>query len=63
MLNTAEEVGPSEIDKQGRYDPEARDAKLDFDYQLFHRVGGMEDGGFGKAGATGKGRPGPASAT
>jgi hypothetical protein len=52
IRNTAEEVSPSDIDKQGRYDPEARDAKLALDYQLFHRVGGMEDRGFSTAGAT-----------
>jgi hypothetical protein len=63
MLNTAEEVSPSDIDKQGRYDPEARHAKTDFDHQLFHRVGGMEDGGFGTAGIKAAGRADPASQT
>ena len=52
MLNTAEEVSPRDIDKQGRYDPEARGSETHFEHRLFHRVGGMEDGGFGTAGRT-----------
>jgi hypothetical protein len=51
MRHTEEEVSPRDIDKQGRYDPATRDRRTQFDAQLFHRVGGMEDGGFGMTGA------------
>jgi hypothetical protein len=47
MRNTEEAVSPRDVDKQGRYDPKARASETDFDRQLFHRVGGMRDGGFG----------------
>ena len=53
MRHTAEDVSPREIDKQGRFDPEARDSKAQFDHRLFHQAGGMPDGGFGTARGTG----------
>jgi hypothetical protein len=49
MLNTEEEISPRDLDKQGRYDPQARDIRAKFEHRLFHRVSGMEDGGFGTA--------------
>ena len=52
MLNTEEEVSPHDIDKQGRYDPKAKDTRTQFEHRLFHRVSGMEDGGFGTLDAT-----------
>jgi hypothetical protein len=52
MLNTEEEVSPRDTDKQGRYDPKAKDSRTQFEHRLFHRVSGMEDGGFGTLGAT-----------
>jgi hypothetical protein len=47
MLHTEQEVSPRDLDKQGRYDPEARNAQIRFDRQVLDRVGGMRDGGFG----------------
>jgi hypothetical protein len=52
MLNTEQEVSPRDVDKRGRYDPRARDDQTRFEHPLFHRVGGMEDGGFGTGKAT-----------
>jgi hypothetical protein len=42
MLNTEEEVSPRDIDKQGRYDPKAKNGRSQFEHRLFHRVSGME---------------------
>jgi hypothetical protein len=56
IRNTAEHVSPRDMDGKGRYDPEAKDNETQFDQRLFLRVGGMQDGGFGTAGATGPGR-------
>jgi hypothetical protein len=52
ILNTEQDVSPGDIDKQGRYDPASRDKHTLFEHPLFHRVGGMEDSGFGAAGVT-----------